>query len=1134
MSTETDVPPMSSGEEVVELALRRRDILEALREPRDKRELVSGLEVSRSTVDRGIRELEVAGLVSWDCGNYRLTALGRTLSDAVGEVLAVGAGVRTIAERVGPPAGDLDLPPELLAASTIASAPGDDHRLPGTVRERLREATDLVMVCPAASAPALLACCREFTDAPIEVVLEASFVDELAERLPGIARWLAACERLQPFAVDGGVPPVAVVVADTDEEPVGLIVTHDDAEGVTGCIESTAPEAVEWGRELVAEAVDAAEPALEEVHVEVAAAPGTADALTRECVVELTPSYFAARKAAPLSTAWRAGLSLTEVAAGRAVERTLSVDGERRSLTDELLARLDDGVDVAVVGPPGSGKSTACKAVACEWYRERGPVFYRESGSGEPFESWPTFAERLRAAEGSALVVFEDAVRPEACDVFRLMKAFPDDVAFLLDARESEWTDPSAEALPDEFRTGVDVVSMPTLDERDTRRFVERVEAAVAGVGDDTGAAGGVGEDAGTVDVSAKTLLDDVDQADERPARLLCVLHRLSLLADPLGADGPTTLDEAVREVAAELRGAGDLADDAGILVTLCTVAGVEVTPDLVASLAPTDPDDVRAALDLLEGRVLFERPSGAGYRTVHEAWAGQYLRAAGDRDDIVERVGDCLGRLLALADDDEARRRIRETFDPATTVDRVEADPGEWADEAVERLFGAGVERPHLTPLFGESDPDPVEFPAACDPETVVAATERRAHMARLAGNLELAEREYERLADRAAARLDDDAATEYAAERDNGLGVVARKRSEYDVAADHFERAEERYAAVDDDPGVADARKNLGGIALMQGDLEAAERHLSWSYERFQELGDERLASYSLFNLAYAREERGDLEGAIERYRECLAAYRRFGSAMDEADVHLNLGVALLVRGDTDAAAGHYASALRIYREIGDELGVANALQNHGDVALQRGDLESAAEYYDRSRDRYVEVGEEWGQVQCQVALAEVALERGHAADAEQAASDGLDRLVDIGDCRGTMKARRIIAAAAREQGEYDRAEDHLETARETGRDGGFPRRTGGILAAYGDLERARDDHDAACERYAEAAELLEGSGALGDHLAVVRKLAEASEAAGDDHDAAAHRRRAAELRASADFEIEGADGRDPASTD
>ncbi|QOS10740.1 HTH domain protein [Haloferax gibbonsii] len=62
---------------------RRSALLECLlQQPRDKRTLVDKLDVSRSTIDRGVRELESAGIVAYEGGMYGLTPVGEFLGQA--------------------------------------------------------------------------------------------------------------------------------------------------------------------------------------------------------------------------------------------------------------------------------------------------------------------------------------------------------------------------------------------------------------------------------------------------------------------------------------------------------------------------------------------------------------------------------------------------------------------------------------------------------------------------------------------------------------------------------------------------------------------------------------------------------------------------------------------------------------------------------------------------------------------------------------------------------------------------------------------------------------------------------------------------------------------------------------------
>lgn len=67
--------------ETIDVIVQRAQFLERLLDdPAEKRTLVEQLEVSRSTVDRALRDLEVEGLVTYADEGYALTAVGEILA----------------------------------------------------------------------------------------------------------------------------------------------------------------------------------------------------------------------------------------------------------------------------------------------------------------------------------------------------------------------------------------------------------------------------------------------------------------------------------------------------------------------------------------------------------------------------------------------------------------------------------------------------------------------------------------------------------------------------------------------------------------------------------------------------------------------------------------------------------------------------------------------------------------------------------------------------------------------------------------------------------------------------------------------------------------------------------------------
>jgi predicted transcriptional regulator len=118
----------SAAEEVLTAVLRRGELVELLRDgPTDKRGLVSQSSRSRSTVNRGVRELEVLDVVTHEASGYALTTFGERVTDCVMATLTEIETARKlwpILEHVPPRTLGVDL--ELLAdADVFVPTPGD-------------------------------------------------------------------------------------------------------------------------------------------------------------------------------------------------------------------------------------------------------------------------------------------------------------------------------------------------------------------------------------------------------------------------------------------------------------------------------------------------------------------------------------------------------------------------------------------------------------------------------------------------------------------------------------------------------------------------------------------------------------------------------------------------------------------------------------------------------------------------------------------------------------------------------------------------------------------------------------------------------------------------------------------------
>jgi len=444
--------------DAIEVVAHRVDFLEALAAtPRQKPDLVEDLDHSRSTVDRAIRALEDAGLVERGDDGYVTTVAGRLAAERYRAFLADERDVLAAQDVLASLPSECEIPLDVLSSSSASTGEGEfwlfEH-----VGEHLRSADQYHAILPRLADSRHLRLCQaraERTDLTATVLLGPAVLDRCREEFPRLAVSLAETDGLT--AQQGPDHPFGLLLAERADGSTTVVVITYDEDGVAGVVRNNTETAVAWAREqfetLRADASDAT-PLLTDVEVagDVTALNESdqrlSPTLRLQGFVRVDAAFLGGQDPLESETGWHAGFELPEAAAGYAADHE---DG-RDPISEDIERRLREGDNVALLGPPGSGKHTVCKQVAIRWYgRGDGAVLYRESG-GQPFDAIGALESANESDAGHTLVVVEDAVRSDANTIFDVMQAVSgrDDISFLLDARDDEWHD--AEALPIDAR----------------------------------------------------------------------------------------------------------------------------------------------------------------------------------------------------------------------------------------------------------------------------------------------------------------------------------------------------------------------------------------------------------------------------------------------------------------------------------------------------------------------------------------------------------------------------------------------------------------------------------------------------------------------------------------------------------
>lgn len=1088
----------------VDFLEKRGELLSVMiSEPHHKPALVEATEDSRSTINRGIAELEERGWVEKGPGGYRCTDQGQTAWSAyrsyVDDLWSIFDARKTLLAI---------LPQRELPVEVVVDA-REEHRDPRhllfeVLSRELPTAVEYEAVLPTVADSRHIRLAHRHVvsrDLDTTIIGSASILARLREEFPYLVSELAASESVSAFAND---PPgygllLLTQPDDSDAADRIILISYDD--GIAGVVTTTDTDAVAWAAENCDHLADGGHSVTDSLTQSIATSEFsrvTGDRLPRELraqgFVRLGETYFERNEALAPSTAYRAGVGLPEAKEGYVAER---LDREGIPVSDRLLDDLAEGTDTTLLGPAGSGKSTVLKQVATRWHeQDHGTVLYRQSGRGKPLDA-ATLTSALDAMPGPVLVAAEDALRADANDVFQVMQAFSgdDSVRFLFDSRTSEWHDSDTvltDARLEAFRREqVDTRYLPELDERSCARILERVE-------DVTGTSIVASpEELIDDDTSLAIGSEDVEQTT-RPGGAFLFFYRLSVHLDPIGNDGSnvTRLGSHVDAVRADLDAMSDVALDIGIVVATLKASGLDVDPAYLYALSD-DHREIRRAIDRLEEDVLFETPNLAGYDCLHTVWATEFLRryydAVGSRE-ASRRFVNCLNDVLSLADDPERRSAVGDAVGVSPGLEQLREAPGEWTASVLRETTKLAKRQPKTAPLYEAFD-DGIEVPDVATERKVNQCYRWIASGFNLIGRYEDAERFLEciRAVDPSAnlERLHGLAATAYlrgdtreALELiDDGLsrtdeksemfgkflrqrGAILRGLGRLDDAKATAKELRDYATRTDDLLLRTQAAKDLGTAAFLQGHTETARKHLEGALEEYESRQEPwRLANY-LGDLALVELRSQNHEKARAYLKRVLELNRETGRVRELSTGLLNLGGVEQKLDNLDEALEYYDRSLKMAREHGHRRTEANVVDNMAMIAYDRGNLAEAREYADSAVEANRTIGDDRGVATALHSLGLIEWSRENHDEAQAKLEEALELDRAGGNLKGEIEDHKILALVGRSRGDsemarrrFERAADLIDEIRNPGFGTGTWISWGAFEAHEGRLDRAEE---------------------------------------------------------------------------
>lgn len=240
---------MAGGDPSEFLAMmgRRVDLLRAFDgRAAGKSELEDRLDVSRSTIDRGIRELEDRELVERADGGYRPTLTGKLALQEYERFQERVGGLDESGSLLSALDGDVEVDPSLLAGATVVERDRTSpHRPVEELYGIVEEATEVRAFAPAIYPQQIETYRTNVADGMrADLVLTAEVVERMVAEYAEAFETTVATDVVRLWQATDDLP-YSLLVAETPDGPVAAVMVYADR-GILGCIHNDDPDAVAW------------------------------------------------------------------------------------------------------------------------------------------------------------------------------------------------------------------------------------------------------------------------------------------------------------------------------------------------------------------------------------------------------------------------------------------------------------------------------------------------------------------------------------------------------------------------------------------------------------------------------------------------------------------------------------------------------------------------------------------------------------------------------------------------------------------------------------------------------------------------------------------------------------------------
>lgn len=233
--------------ELVRLLARRGRYLDAVSDGATrKRDLVTAFDVSRSTIDRAVRELADAGLLDRAHGTVSPTLRGHLARDAYRRFHGTIAGIVDAGDVLAELEDDLPLDVRLFEDATVVDAATHAPQRPITELEEILERAGHVRTLANSVIPDLVTLYRDRIvegDLGADVVVTPEVLDVLVANHHAEVDDVVQNESVTFWLTEEPLP-YGLVVASLDDRDVAVVICGQGS--IAGLVTNDDPDALEW------------------------------------------------------------------------------------------------------------------------------------------------------------------------------------------------------------------------------------------------------------------------------------------------------------------------------------------------------------------------------------------------------------------------------------------------------------------------------------------------------------------------------------------------------------------------------------------------------------------------------------------------------------------------------------------------------------------------------------------------------------------------------------------------------------------------------------------------------------------------------------------------------------------------